>query len=64
MDFQHYQNEIGRVPQRFPWGEGDYDGSERPVDRNVDVEELPPRKPVRNDRSRRPRAAKTPVFWC
>jgi hypothetical protein len=66
MNVQRYETEIGRVPQRapwrpIPWREEDYDGSERPLDRDVEEQ---PRKPARNDRSRRPRAAKTPVFWC
>jgi hypothetical protein len=69
MNLQRYETEIGRLPQRIPrapipWREGDYDGSERPLERDVDVEEQPQRKPARSDRSRRPRAAKTPVLWC
>jgi hypothetical protein len=62
MNFQNYETQIEQVPWRAPWGEGEYDGGERPVDR--DVEELPPCMPARNDRKRRPRVANTPVFWC
>jgi hypothetical protein len=66
MDLQHDETEIGRVPQRVPWGrvpwrEQDYDGSERPLDRDVEEQ---PRKPVRSDRTRRSRVVKTTVFWC